>query len=293
METGLLDELNEAQKEAVLQTEGPVMVMAGAGSGKTKVLTHRIAYLLLEKQVPLDAILAVTFTNKAAAEMKQRVQNLVGENTMWMWISTFHSFCARFLRREIHLLPPYTSNFGILDEEDSLKVVKDIVKEEQIDDFKPKTFRNLISKVKNFPQYKSSNLPLWNRYLRVSQRYQQRLAESNLLDFDDLLVKTLDILKKDPMVLNHYQNKRSSKCFRGGRRLSIHLFFSGSQHQKYRIVSKRFSEVPSGEVGTKLSVDNANFRRCERIDSEKSEPDSQDIVFFEYSRSIAVLLCCR
>lgn len=207
METGLLDELNEAQKEAVLQTEGPVMVMAGAGSGKTKVLTHRIAYLLLEKQVPLDAILAVTFTNKAAAEMKQRVQNLVGENTMWMWISTFHSFCARFLRREIHLLPPYTSNFGILDEEDSLKVVKDIVKEEQIDDFKPKTFRNLISKVKNFPQYKSSNLPLWNRYLRVSQRYQQRLAESNLLDFDDLLVRTLDIFKKDPMVLNHYQNK--------------------------------------------------------------------------------------
>lgn len=124
--------LNPKQKEAVLETEGPVMVMAGAGSGKTRVLTHRIAHLIADLGIPSSNILAVTFTNKAANEMKERISKLVDINTKYMWVSTFHSFCSRFLRLEINVLPNYTTDFVILDTEDSLKVIKDLLKKYEL-----------------------------------------------------------------------------------------------------------------------------------------------------------------
>ena len=145
----LLNGLNNAQKEAVLAVEGPVMVMAGAGSGKTKVLTTRISYIIDELGIPPSAVLAVTFTNKAANEMKRRIEDMIKINTKHMWISTFHSFAARLLRIEINNLPPYTDKFTIIDDEDSLKIIKQIMKEEEIDEFKPKEIRNVISKSKN------------------------------------------------------------------------------------------------------------------------------------------------
>ncbi|MDE6661695.1 MAG: UvrD-helicase domain-containing protein, partial [Anaeroplasmataceae bacterium] len=148
----MLEGLNERQLEAVTTTEGPVMVMAGAGSGKTRVLTERIAYIIDMGISPFQ-ILAVTFTNKAANEMKERVQQLVNVDTKYMWISTFHSFCSRFLRTEISVLPPYNKKFLIIDEEDSLKIVKDICKEKGIDEIKPKMIQSLISRCKNFPNY--------------------------------------------------------------------------------------------------------------------------------------------
>ena len=203
----LLEGLNKAQKEAVITTDGPVMVMAGAGSGKTKVLTHRIAYLLENKPISPQAILAVTFTNKAAREMKERIERLLDINTKYMWISTFHSFCARLLRIEIDHLPPFNSKFNILDEEDSLKIVKDIMKKNEIDDYKPKDIRNLISKCKNFRNYKIGLPHLASVYNKVEKLYHKHLMDNNLLDFDDLIIKTIELFKKNPSVLEKYQYK--------------------------------------------------------------------------------------
>ena len=140
--------LNSEQLKAVTTTEGPVMVMAGAGSGKTRVLTYRIAYLIGELGINPYNILAVTFTNKAAREMKERVEKLVEMNTNYLWISTFHSFCARFLRREIGVLKEYRNNFVIIDEDDALKILKEEMKDK---DFRllPKDAMNYISIYKN------------------------------------------------------------------------------------------------------------------------------------------------
>lgn len=203
----LLDGLNKAQKEAVMATDGPVMVMAGAGSGKTRVLTNRIAYLLETKPIPPSAILAVTFTNKAAKEMKERIERLIDINTRYMWISTFHSFCSRLLRLEIDKLPPYNSRFSILDEEDSLKIVKEIMKANDIDEYKPKDIRNLISKCKNFTNYKIEIPHLANVYNKVEKLYNERLKADNQLDFDDLIIKTIELFKKNPSILEKYQYK--------------------------------------------------------------------------------------
>ncbi|MDE7384753.1 MAG: UvrD-helicase domain-containing protein, partial [Anaeroplasmataceae bacterium] len=170
----MLEGLNERQLEAVTTTEGPVMVMAGAGSGKTRVLTERIAYIIDMGISPFQ-ILAVTFTNKAANEMKRRVEELVHVETKYMWISTFHSFCARLLRLEITALPPYSKNFLILDEEDSLKIIKDICKENDIEEMKPKKLQSLISKVKNFPNYYFKDPYLKSVFEKVNTKYNQYL----------------------------------------------------------------------------------------------------------------------
>lgn len=199
--------LNEAQRQAVLAVDGPVMVMAGAGSGKTRVLTSRIAHILSTRPIPTSAILAVTFTNKAAREMKERIEAMMDIDTKFMWISTFHSFCSRFLRLEIHNLKPFSSRFTILDEEDSLKIVKEIIKEEDIEDYKPKDIKSLISKCKNFKDFQIRNPHLNSVYTLVSNRYHQRLEENNQLDFDDLIIKTIAILKNNPDILEKYQRK--------------------------------------------------------------------------------------
>lgn len=203
----LLNGLNERQLEAVTTTEGPVMVMAGAGSGKTKVLTTRIAYLISKLGIPSTNILAVTFTNKAANEMKQRIEGMLSIETKYMWVSTFHSFCCRLLRLEIKALPPYTSSFQILDEEDSLKVVKDIMKQAELDEFKPKEIRSLISKSKNFTDFRIDDPRLNNIFTIVLEKYEEFMKENNALDFDDLIIKTILLFQKNPSILQKYQNK--------------------------------------------------------------------------------------
>ena len=204
----MLTGLNDRQLEAVTQTEGPVMVMAGAGSGKTKVLTHRIAYILEQTGISPYSILAVTFTNKAANEMKKRISTLIDVDTKYMWISTFHSFCARFLRMEIETLKSsYNRYFTIIDEEDSLKIVKQICKELEYEDRKPKEYQALISKSKNFTEFNIKDPYLKEQFLNILYKYDEYLVENNLLDFDDLIIKTIEVLKNDPLVLNQYQDK--------------------------------------------------------------------------------------
>ena len=187
--------LNEMQKLAVTTTEGPVMVMAGAGSGKTKVLTYRIAYLIESLGINPYNILAVTFTNKAANEMKERVEKLLDMNVKNLWISTFHSFCARFLRKEIRVLGKYTQNFIIIDEDDAIKILKEEMKDK---DFRlsPKDAMGLISLVKN-----DETLPRLDDYERsefdiIYTLYQEHLLRENLLDFDDLISLTVHILEE-------------------------------------------------------------------------------------------------
>ena len=209
MSEEILNGLNDRQQEAVLTTEGPVMVMAGAGSGKTRVLTRRIAHLILDKNVYPSQILAVTFTNKAAREMKERVAQLVNTDTHYMWISTFHSFCARFLRSEIEHIAPYTTKYQIIDDDDSEKIVRDIIKDLGYDvkDYKPRVFLKYISDEKNGVDYKINQRDYEDLFVKVKERYQKSLVEQNLLDFDDLIVLTLRILNEFSDVREKYQEK--------------------------------------------------------------------------------------
>ena len=189
-----LSGLNEMQKLAVTTTEGPVMVMAGAGSGKTKVLTHRIAYLIESLGINPYNILAVTFTNKAANEMKERVEKLLERNISGLWISTFHSFCARFLRREIMVLKKYRQNFVIVDDDDSLKIVKEVTKDKDFH-MTPKDAIRYISMAKNDEPLPSVSSFDRSEFEMIYKLYQDYLVKENLLDFDDLISLTVYILE--------------------------------------------------------------------------------------------------
>jgi DNA helicase-2/ATP-dependent DNA helicase PcrA len=209
----VLEGLNPSQKEAVTVTEGPVLVLAGAGSGKTRVLTHRIAYLLKEKAVDPESILAITFTNKAAGEMKERLQALIGPVSRWLWVNTFHAACVRILRQEIAPLG-YRSNFVIYDTADQLSLIKNCLKELNLDDkkFPPSSILNIISKAKNRLldseglAQEADNL-LLGKAAQVYGKYQAHLKELNGLDFDDLLMLTVELFKKYPQILRRYQQR--------------------------------------------------------------------------------------
>lgn len=204
----MLKDLNQAQLKAVQAIDGPVMVMAGAGSGKTRVLTERITYLIQEHFVSPYQILAVTFTNKAANEMKERISKQLDIDSRFMWISTFHSFCSRLLRLEIDgRLGSYTKNFLILDEDDSVKIIKEILKEKEIEDFKPKKLKDLISKKKNGSLMTIRDPQLKKTFDVVLKLYQAYLIENNMFDFDDLLIQTIELFKKNSDLLEKYQEK--------------------------------------------------------------------------------------
>lgn len=204
----MLDNLNSNQLLAVTTTEGPVMVMAGAGSGKTRVLTERIAHLICDCGISPYNIMAVTFTNKAANEMKKRISSIVGFDTKAMWVSTFHSFCSRLLRLEIEdNLPPFTHSFVIIDEEDGLRIIKNILKESLIDEIKPKKIKDLISKSKSFPNFKINDPYLSTIFNSVKSKYNIYLKDNNMLDFDDLLIKTIELFQKNTNLLTKYQEK--------------------------------------------------------------------------------------
>lgn len=212
--SAILDHLNDKQEEAVLHFEGPLLILAGAGSGKTRVLTHRIAYLIEEHQVNPWQILALTFTNKAASEMRERVDHIVSYGAESIWVSTFHSTCVRILRRYIDLIG-YSRSFTIYDTDDQKSLMKDICKHLNIDTkkYKEKTFLNTISNAKNElktpEQFAEETEKEYNRKIfgTVYKEYQKRLKQNNALDFDDLIMKTVELFKDQPQVLEHYQNR--------------------------------------------------------------------------------------
>lgn len=209
----LLSGLNKEQQAAVKKTEGPLLIMAGAGSGKTRVLTHRIAYLMAEKGVSPYNILAITFTNKAAREMKDRVQAMLGSDANAIWISTFHSMCVRMLRRDIDRIG-YDRNFTILDTSDQLTVIKGILKDKNIDakKFDPRAILGAISGAKNElidpVEYASKIGDYFEQIVSdVYSEYQKRLRRNQALDFDDLIMITIQLFKRIPEVLEYYQRK--------------------------------------------------------------------------------------
>ena len=207
------DTLNKEQKEAVLHTEGPLLILAGAGTGKTRVLTNRIANLI-EQGVDPYHILAITFTNKAADEMRERVDHLVGFGADRIWVSTFHSSCARILRRYADLLG-YQNNFSIYDTDDSRSVIKEIIKRYNLDpkQYKDRTFLAKISAAKNnLVDEETYQQSIGNDFdemqtVRVYKEYQEQLKKSNAMDFDDLLVKTVELFRTQPQVLAQYQDR--------------------------------------------------------------------------------------
>ena len=212
----ILDGLNEVQRKAVTHGDGPLLILAGAGSGKTRVLTHRIAYLIRERGISPMNILAVTFTNKAAEEMKNRLKDLIGPiQSGLLWVSTFHSACVRFLRGDIDKLGlKYTRNFTIYDQTDQLLLIKQCLKEMQIDEKRtpPGAILNTISNAKNnlidfFEYEKKAGNFFEDQVADVYRIYQLHLRENNALDFDDLLMLTVQLFEECPEVLELYQNK--------------------------------------------------------------------------------------
>ena len=239
----LLEEMNERQKEAVQHTQGPLLIMAGAGSGKTRVLTHRMAYILAEEEVHPWNILAITFTNKAAREMKERVSQLVGPQAEDMWVSTFHSMCVRILRRDIELLG-YQRSFTICDPSEQQTAMKRILKKLDIDSEKYdyRMILNRISQAKNDLEDVEKFSEKYTGYVeqiiaKCYREYQKELAKSMTLDFDDLIMLTVQLFQKHPETLQYYQQKFQY----------IHVDeYQDTNHAQYRLVTmlaKKFKNI--------------------------------------------------
>ena len=210
----IYDTLNEQQKQGVFTTEGPVLILAGAGSGKTRVLTHRIAYLIEEQGVNPWNILAITFTNKAASEMRERVDKVVSMGAEHVWVSTFHSMCVRILRRYIDRIG-YDTNFTIYDSDDQKSIVREAIKKLNIDSktFKERAVLSAISAAKdNLESPQDMREAAGSDYnlstiARIYDEYQRVLKINNALDFDDLIVKTVELFLTDDDVLEYYQDR--------------------------------------------------------------------------------------
>src|SRR2546422_8172427 len=228
-----LADLNPAQREAVLATEGPLLVIAGAGSGKTRVLTHRIAHLLAAVGVKPNEILAITFTNKAAGEMRERAQRLLGRTGQGLWVLTFHAACGRILRREAQRLG-YRSNFTIYDQADQVRLVKQCLEELERDPkrFTPRGIHNQISHAKNRlispDEYASQVQSFYDQTVAdVYQLYQRRLFASNAVDFDDLLMLTVDVLERFPDAREKWQ--KAFRCI-------LVDEYQDTNHAQYRLL---------------------------------------------------------
>lgn len=210
----LVEHLNTPQKQAVLHQDGPLLILAGAGSGKTRVITHRIAWLVEACRISPASILAITFTNKAAGEMRTRIQELIGAQTQGMWVGTFHSMMVRVLRMHADRLD-FTSRFSIVDSDDQLKLIKEATRDLNLDEkiFPPRTTANYISGAKNKLQTAERFLHLHEKDFRLRKiaeiftLYQNRLKAADAMDFDDILFNAVRLLKENPDILEHYQQR--------------------------------------------------------------------------------------
>ncbi|HEX5762525.1 MAG TPA: UvrD-helicase domain-containing protein [Solirubrobacterales bacterium] len=276
----LLADLNDPQRDAVRHGEGPLLVLAGAGSGKTRVLTHRIAYLLATGAAQPNEILAITFTNKAASEMRERVESLVGGPARAMWVTTFHSACARMLRIDAERLG-YKRSFTIYDEQDSLRVVKRCVEELHVDPkrYPPRSIRAQISGAKNQLGEVTGEV-----YSEVAALYEKRMLEHNAMDFDDLLVRTVNVLELFDDV-----RERWRRTFR-------HVLvdeYQDTNHAQYRLLQLLVAEhgnlmVVGDDDQSVYSFRHADIRNI--LDFERDFPDAELVKLEQNYRSTQTIL---
>ncbi|TVR34062.1 MAG: ATP-dependent DNA helicase PcrA [Nitriliruptor sp.] len=287
----LVEGLNPAQQEAVTTVDGPVLVVAGAGSGKTRVLTHRIAHLIRDLDVSPFRILAITFTNKAAGEMAERVGGLVGERLSdRMWVTTFHKACVRILRKELPRLG-YKSGFTIYDAQDSQRLIKQLAKDAGVDDkrLSPRAIQNAISNAKDelidFESYKAAATG-WPEVeiAEVYRAYQDRLFRANALDFDDLIVKTVEVLQLFDPVLEHYQQRFQYLLvdeYQDTNRAQYHLVnLLASGHRNVMVVGDPQQGVYSFRGATIKNI----------LDFEADHPDAHVVVLDRNYRSTQTIL---
>jgi len=288
----LLVGLNPAQKEAVSTLDGPLLIIAGAGSGKTKVLTHRIAYLLEQQKARAGQILALTFTNKAAREMRDRIQHLIGDDARHLWMGTFHSIFARILRMEAEAIG-YTGTFSIYDSEDSEKVVRNILKEMNMDikEVKPSAIRFRISGAKNalispesFPEHIKSTMD--DIAAKVYPIYENRLKQSNALDFDDLLIKPIQLFELFPEILERWQDKFRYIL------IDEYQDTNRAQYKVTNLISSKYKNlcVVGDDAQSIYSFRGADITNI--LDFEESYPEAVRIPLEQNYRSTASILKC-
>src|SRR5437868_7590280 len=288
-ETYLAD-LNDAQREAVLTTEGPLLVIAGAGSGKTRVLTHRVAHLLAACGVEPSEVLAITFTNKAAGEMRERIETMLGPVARAIWILTFHAACGRILRREAPRLG-YRSNFTIYDQADQIRLVKACLDELDRDPkrFVPRGIHSQISNAKNAligpDEYAARIASFYDQTVaEVYALYQRKLFASNAVDFDDLLMLTVDVLQRFPEA-----HERWAKTFR----YVLVDEYQDTNHAQYVLlklltdVSKNLMAVGDPDQSI-YSFRSADIRKI--LDFERDFPGTQTIALEQNYRSTNSIL---
>jgi DNA helicase II / ATP-dependent DNA helicase PcrA len=286
----LLQDLNPVQQVAVLETEGPLLVFAGAGSGKTRVLTYRIAYLIREKEVPPWKIFAVTFTNKAADEMRERVERLLGASAKGMWISTFHSACVRMLRRHVEHLG-FKRNFVIYDDQDQERHIKAVMKDLDLNFkmFHPRTIQSTIDGLKNEgitpDQYHPDQYNIFQkRVALVYERYQEDLRRNNALDFGDLLVFVKVLFGRFPEVLRSYQELFHYVMvdeFQDTNRIQYHIIQQiAERHQNICVVGDDDQSIyrwRGAEIGNILNFEN-DFPKAKVITLEQNYRSTQNIL---------------
>ena len=285
-----IENLNKQQKEAVLYNEGPLLVLAGAGSGKTKVLTTKIAYLIEELEIAPYNILAITFTNKAAKEMKDRVFSLVGELAKYIQISTFHSFGLRLLRENCAVLG-YDNNFVIMDSDDSLSVIKKILKENNYDPkmYNPRAIRNKISNCKNelispsaYENYTTSDFD--QVACEVYKRYVDKLQKNNSVDFDDLLILPIRLFKENNEILEKYQEKYKyiliDEYQDTNKAQYILAKMLSSKYQNIMVVGDDFQSI--------YSFRGANYKNI--LNFEKDYQNKKTILLYQNYRSTCTIL---
>ena len=294
--------MNDKQAEAVQTTEGPLLIMAGAGSGKTRVLTHRIAYLIDEKMINPWNILAITFTNKAAREMKERIASVVGGATASrLWMGTFHSIFSRILRTNAERIG-FSRDFTIYDQSDSRSLIKTVIKEMSLDDkvYKPATVQAIISNAKNAlitPSAYAANAALIEADMRskrplirdIYKIYWSRCARAGAMDFDDLLLYTNILFRDHPDVLEFYQNQfryvlvDEYQC--RGRRCPEHLFFPGGQYQQYSQSAKGISRFQNLQARTELPLDPDYRCGGKQPYRQEQRADTQAYIFAQCRRN--------